>query len=65
MFTATQASGRKTQKAGTPMPTSHNFVHNSVSGNSAQRSPVQYFGPVPRIVGTHWLRWESMEGANG
>jgi hypothetical protein len=64
MFTAARASGPKTRKAGNGMPTSHNFVHNSVAENSVAPMPVQCFVLVPRIIATHWLRPEMVETAN-
>jgi hypothetical protein len=56
MFTAARASGPETQKAGTPMPTSHNFVHNSEIEDSPSHRLTQYPLLVPRIIATHWLR---------
>ena len=47
------------------MPTSHNFIHNSVVENSPLFAPAQRLVLVPRIIATHWLRPEPMEAANG
>jgi hypothetical protein len=65
MFTAARASGPETRKAGSGMPTSHNFAHNSVVENSFVIAQAQRLTLVPRIIATHWLRAETMEAANG
>lgn len=62
---AVGASGPKAQKAGTPMPTSHNFVHNSANENSPATVQAQRLSLVPRIIATHWMRPETLEGADG
>lgn len=47
------------------MPTSHNFVHNSANENSPATVQAQRLSLVPRIIATHWMRPETLEGADG
>ncbi|TZG25891.1 hypothetical protein [Sphingomonas montanisoli] len=66
MFVAAAASGPETRKAGTAMPTSHIFHHNSVYENTSEAAFAQpHLELIPRIIATHWLRPEVAEAAHG
>jgi hypothetical protein len=65
MFTAARACGPETRKAGTDMPTPHNFLRSSEREYTVLTGPAQYPVLVPRIIAIHWLRPGDLEAFNG